>query len=379
VSERKDESGLKIVHMTSVHRPFDVRIFEKQCKSLAARGQDVTLVAVHDMDEVVDGVTICAMPRPASRWQRMTRTAHQVFRAARRQRADLYQIHDPELLPWARLMRCLGDRVIYDMHENVPEDVRSKTWIPALLRRPIAASVSLMERILIGRMPVMFSEDSYQHQYSWVRRGVVIRNLAKAESLPQGATPSEKPTIGYIGAVSVERGSIVTLQALDLLKQRGLDVGFECVGPASPEQHVDQMHALVSERGLQRVNLHGYLPGREGWDKISSCHVGLAVLQPEPNYIASYPTKLFEYMAMGIPVVVSDFELYRRVVEESQCGFCVDPTSPEKIADALETLIRDPESAARMGDRGREAVSKRYTWNYEMEKLVCFYEQVMTD
>ena len=233
VSERKEMSGLKIVHMTSVHRPFDVRIFEKQCKSLAAAGHDVTLVAVHDKDEVIDGVSICAIPRPKSRWQRMTVTTYQVFRAARRQRADLYQIHDPELLPWARLMRFLGERVIYDMHENVPDDVRSKSWIPSLLRRPVAAGVRCVERLLMGRMPVMFSEDSYQKHYSWVSRGIVIRNLAKAESLPQAAERSAQPTLGYIGAVAVERGSMVTLQALDRLRQRGLEIGFECVGPAS--------------------------------------------------------------------------------------------------------------------------------------------------
>ena len=139
------------------------------------------------------------------------------------------------------------------------------------------------------------------------------------------------------------------------------------------------MREFVRAHGLQHVNLHGYLPGREGWNKINACHVGVAVLQPEPNYIDSYPTKLFEYMAMGMPVVVSDFELYRRVVEESQCGFCVDPTSPKEIADALEALIRDPEHAKRMGEAGQEAVRKRYTWNHEMEKLVCFYEQVMAD
>ena len=138
------------------------------------------------------------------------------------------------------------------------------------------------------------------------------------------------------------------------------------------------MRDFVNEHRLEGVNLYGYLPGREGWNKIRACHVGMAVLQPEPNYIASYPTKMFEYMAMGMPVVVSDFELYRKVVEESQCGFCVDPTSPEQIADAVENLIRDPERATRMGEHGREAVRKRYTWNHEMEKLVCFYEQVMT-
>ena len=171
---------------------------------------------------------------------------------------------------------------------------------------------------------------------------------------------------------------MVTLQALDLLKRRGLEIGFECVGPASPDHHAEEMREFVAERQLRGVNLYDYLPGLEGWKKIAPCHVGLAVLQPDPNYIASYPTKLFEYMAMGMPVVVSDFELYRRVVEESQCGFCVDPTSPEQIADAIERLIRDPEQSKQMGERGREAVRTRYNWNHEMQRLLGFYEQVMT-
>ena len=77
------------------------------------------------------------------RFLRRTITAWQVYRIARRQQADLYVIHDSELLPWARLLRWTGNRVIYDMHENVPKDILSKTWIPAWLRKPLACTCLL--------------------------------------------------------------------------------------------------------------------------------------------------------------------------------------------------------------------------------------------
>ena len=122
---------LKIVHMTSVHRPFDVRIFAKECSSLAEHGYDVVLIAVHDHDEMCDGVQIKSIPRPRSQWSRMIFTAWRVVLEALRQGADIYHCHDPELLPWTCLMRLLGRTVVYDMHENVPKDILDKTWLPA--------------------------------------------------------------------------------------------------------------------------------------------------------------------------------------------------------------------------------------------------------
>jgi glycosyltransferase involved in cell wall biosynthesis len=368
---------VKIVHLTSVHRALDVRVFEKQCKSLAADGYQVVLVAVHARDEVIEGVQIKALPTPRGRLSRMTVTAWQTFREALRQRADLYQVHDPELLPWATLLRLFGKVVVYDMHENVPPDILQKTWLPGWLKPPLAWCVRAVERVLLTWTPVVFAETSYSHDYRWVKRSVVVLNLPRLESLPEPSDERQTPPrVTYIGGVSQDRGSVVTLEALGRLQQRGIDVGWECVGPGWPTAHLDDLRRRVGQMGLRHVHFHGYLPATQGWDVVRSCSIGLAVLLPLPNLIESYPTKLFEYMALQMPVVTSAFPLYQAVVERHRCGLCVDPTSPDELAEAIERLIKDPDEAAQMGRRGREAVLREYNWESEYQKLRTFYEQL---
>ena len=111
----------------------------------------------------------------------------------------------------------------------------------------------------------------------------------------------------------------------------------------------------------------------DAWRLAAGAVAGLAVLEPEPNYVESFPTKMFEYMALGLPVVVSDFPLYRDVVDSSACGLCVDPLDSAALAAALERLIRDPALAHELGRKGREAVQTRYRWDQQLDALEAFY------
>ncbi|HET9449814.1 MAG TPA: glycosyltransferase family 4 protein [Aggregicoccus sp.] len=366
---------LKVAHLTSVHHAFDVRIFRKQCTALSRAGNEVVLVAAHPQGGRYDGVTLHALRQPRGRLERMTRTAFHLFRAALRQRADLYHVHDPELLPWAQLLRMMGRRVVFDMHENVPLALLTKAWIPAPLRRPLHLGYRAVERLLLSGLPVVFAEDSYGKHYPWVRRHVCVLNMPLASELTGIQEQKHaRPTVGYLGSVTAQRGSAQTLEALGLLRARGLDVHFDCLGPAEAS-HEARLRARAAQLGLS-VHLPGRVPCAEGWRQMARCHVGLAVLQAIPNYVESYPTKLFEYMALGLPVVATGAPLYRSVVERFDCGRCVDPERPEQLADALEWLLGHPEEAAAMGARGRRAVLEHFSWEREFAKLHAFYAQL---
>jgi glycosyltransferase involved in cell wall biosynthesis len=102
----------------------------------------------------------------------------------------------------------------------------------------------------------------------------------------------------------------------------------------------------------------------------------MAVLEPLPNFVESFPTKMFEYMALGLPVIVSDFPLYRAIVDDVCCGFCVPPGDPESIAEKALWLFENPGEAAAMGKRGRQAVSNKFHWGRESRKLVAFYDDL---
>jgi glycosyltransferase involved in cell wall biosynthesis len=364
--------------MTSAHPPFDTRIFQKECRSLANAGYNVVLVAPHDRDEVVEGIRIRAVPKPKGRVERFTRTALLVFKVALEENADLYHVQNElELLFWAQLLRLKGSRVVYDMHENLLKSIPTKLWIKPPLRPFVIFACKFLERVLMHRISVIFAEKSYLKDYQWVNKQTTVLNMPLTSQLLQ--VTEEKyltPTLGYIGGVTPERGSINTLKALKLLQYKGYFVDWDCIGPVDAV-HQEELLAISERYGLKGIRMTGYLLPSAGWRIIARCHIGLALLKPIPNYYESYPTKLFEYMALGLPVIVSDFPLYRTIVEKEQCGFCVNPESIKEIAQAIQWLLDNPGEAEAMGKRGRDATLKKYNWDHEQSKLLDFYNSLL--
>ena len=127
----------KVVHLTSVHKAFDVRVFHKECKSLARSGKHVVLVVPHERDEIVDSIEVKGIQVSSGRLSRMTRSAWSLYKEAKRQNGDVYHFHDPELIPIALLLAARGRTVVYDIHEDATADLLHKEYIPRRLRWPL--------------------------------------------------------------------------------------------------------------------------------------------------------------------------------------------------------------------------------------------------
>jgi glycosyltransferase involved in cell wall biosynthesis len=368
----------KVVHVTSGHPSSDVRIFRKQCRTLAAAGYDVVLVVPHDRDETVDGVRIRAIAPARSRFERMTRTARRAIRAAAAEDAQIYHLHnEPELLLWSLPLRLRGSRIIFDMHENLPKQILGKPWLPGWTRGVISRLARAAQRVLLPGMPVVFAHMSYETDHAWVRRSATVLNVPLADELLAIAEPKHPVfTVSYIGRVSRVRGFNTILDAAEMVARKGRRLEFECVGLIEPEE-VAQVTARASRATLP-VRVSGrWLPPNEAYRMTARCHAGFVILKNVPNNYDNWPTKMFEYMALGVPVIASNFPFYRRVVEGSACGLCVDPDSPAELAAAIEWLMDHPNEAAEMGRRGRDAVQRQYNWSHEAAKLLRFYEELL--
>jgi glycosyltransferase involved in cell wall biosynthesis len=367
----------KVVHVTCGHPCTDVRIFRKECRTLAAAGYDVVLVAPHDRDETIDGVRLRAIAPAHGRFERWTRTSWRAVRAAAGEKAQIYHLHEPELLIWSLPLRLRGNRIIFDMHENLPKQILGKSWLPGWTRGAVSEVARVAQRILLLRMPVVFAHMSYKTDHAWVQRSATVLNVPLADELLAIAEPKHPVyTVSYIGRVSRVRGFHTILDAVEMLARKGRRLEFECVGLIESDEKAEV--AERASRAALPVRASGqWLAPKEAYRMAARCHAGFVILKNVPGNYNNWPTKMFEYMALGIPVIASDFPFYRTVVEGSTCGLCVDPDSPEALAEAIEWLMDHPREAEEMGRRGRDAVMRQYNWEHEAAKLLRLYDELL--
>ena len=368
--------------LTSVHQPFDTRIFHKQAKSLLKAGYDVTLIAQHDKNEVVDGIKIVALPKPRNRFWRMLGT-WRVFKLALKQKADVYHFHDPELIPIAVLLKLFAKgKVIRDVHENVKSDILSKSWLPKAARGLVSLMYQLTEKLSFAFMDeIIIVGDFMIKNYKKQNNVLAIRNYPLLSFIKGSSeVKNSRPTLVYIGGITEARGVWELVESMRLLKPKYDNILLTLVGPIDPASLEEKIREFLEQFSLQQnVHLAGKVKHEEVYTIMPKCHIGMDILHPTPNYIASLPTKVFEYMGTGLPVIASSFPLWNEIVEGNNCGLTVNPLNLSEIAKAVEYLIEHPDEARKMGENGRKAVVVKYNWETESKKLVDIYENLLKE
>lgn len=367
---------MKVAHLTSAHPRNDVRIYEKECKSLIAARYKVSIVVGDGFgDQVMGGVDVHDVGKSPGRLARIVGTTGRVFKKALELDADLYHLHDPELLPVGLRLKQLGKRVVFDSHEDVPLQLLSKHYLPPWGRRSVLAAFAALEKFACSRFDGVITATPFiRDKFLKINpRTVDVCNYpVLGEFAPCDDWEAKRDEVCYVGGVSGVRGARELVLAMARVQS---DMRLNLVGDISEPGLQAEMKSMP---GWSRVNDFGIL-GREGVrDVYERSRAGLVTLHPIPNYLDALPIKMFEYMSAGIPVIASDFPLWRQIVLAADCGVCVDPLSPAAIAEAIDDIGRSPERARAMGLNGRKAVETRFNWKTEESKLVAFYEQVLS-
>jgi len=379
-----------ILHLTSVHRPFDHRIFYKECRSLARAGFDVTLVAPSGTANMErDGVQVSGVPRPRSRWGRPLLWLA-LLRHALQARPSLVHIHDPELLlivPWLRFLLGQSVRIVYDVHEYFVDSIAQKEWIPRPLRASASWLASTVERLL-GRAVdglVLVIEEQIPLYAGWRAAQAVVHNypdpVAFAHPAPVPSLAPGRFRLVYIGSLYARRGIVTMLEALLQVIPQAPETQLLLGGAFETEEFRQQVASFLTEHNLEdHVVLMGWIDHLQLKDYLASADVawlpGLFGRQYERRSIS---TKQLECMIVGLPIVAGDHPYLRVFIEEAQCGFSVPAADPLAHAEAILWLHQHPSERQEMGKRGQQLVLTRYNWEIEAAQLLRLYEILLDE
>lgn len=345
------------------------------CGAITSRGHEaILIVADGNGDEVCDGIKIFDVGSYHTRLGRIWNAPISIFHKALTFDVDLFHLHDPELIPIGLKLKKLGRRVIFDSHEDVPQQMLSKPY----LNRPLLWGISQAARIyeilackqfdgVIGATPFL------RRKFEKINpRSIDINNFPLVDEFANTVEWSQKRlVVCYVGGIDRVRGIGELVQAMGQLKSHarlGLAGAF---GQLTLKDEVEEMP------GWQRTDALGFLSRAGVRDLLLTSMAGLVTLHPLSNYIDAFPVKMFEYMSAGIPVIASDFPVWREIILGNDCGLLVDPLDSEQIAEAIDYVVTHPDEARRMGLNGRKAILEKYNWKTEEEKLMQFYQEIL--
>lgn len=360
---------MKICHMSSAHKSDDDRIFLREAVSAAKAGHKTYIVAPGKTYQK-DGVHIAGIGNwKVSRLQRMLIVTRNIYKRALEIDADIYQFHDPELLPMGLKLKKKGKIVIYDSHEDVPRQILSKEWLPLPVRKTISGIFETYEKFVSRRLDCIITATDHIKEI-FQKSGAttcVVRNFPILDDI-HGENDNYTQRLNvlcYAGGLTKQRGITKLVEVIDNVDAKLLLAG---------DLEEDYKQVLEKMPGFSKTQWKGYLTRDEIEMLYNESKIGMAVLEKTPNHINSLAIKLFEYMAAGIPIICSDFPLWKEIVEQNGCGICVDPCSTKMIIKAIEKILGNPQLAKQMGDCGKKTVQEKYNWDKEKNILLELYE-----
>lgn len=374
---KPNHTRVDLVHVTTVHRALDTRIFYREARTAEKAGLRVAVVGPHDKAETFEGVQIVPIQKSRSRLVRRLVAPFNAIREITRLRPRIIHFHDPEFIGAAMILKALGYRLVWDVHEYYSE-VQTAHMKPGPMHGVKRALISL----LVEKGPCAFFDRSVfpteaLRSAVWNSpRSIACVNLLPVDEFPGDETGTEKEyDIVFVGSMSPFRAKFF-LEVVELLRERR--PGFRAALIGIPE--ATRVWMLENAPSPQSVDAMAFLP-RVPHAQVAAllrrARIGFNYHPMQRRFQVALPMKVYEYMACGIPVVCSRFPELAEQLREGEMLF-VEGDNPVDYADAIDGLLSDPESLERVGRRGNEAVRNRLNWEQsEAPKLLAMYRGLL--
>lgn len=369
---------IKVCHITSVHNRHDIRIFQKECCSLVDAGYEVVLLVCDEKkDEIYKGVHIKSLGfKPQTRWNRVWKADAAIIAYALQEKANIYHFHDPELLRYAKKIHKTKATVIFDSHEFYALQFLTKDYIPKVFRKYVKNIYQHFEKKwlqFVDAVIVPCTLDEKNYFEGRAKRTCYIANMPSLKEFYEiyDEAQEKEKMVCQAGSLSYSRGVLHLVKAMEKI-----DAILVLAGVFDSN---DFKKKLKTMDAYSKVEYRGRLTRQEICKLYQAASVGMSTMLDMGQYyhIDTLATKTYEYMAMGVPVVLSDTPYAKKVLEQYPFGIAVNGAVPDEIAVAVNYLLNHPEQAKKMGEAGRCAIKERFHWEKEAEKLKKLYQDLV--
>ena len=364
---------MKVCHLTSAHPRYDTRIFLKECTSLAENGHEVHLIVADDKkDELTNNVFIHDVGKKSKgRLNRFLQTTKKVYKKAIDLDADLYHFHDPELLIYAYFLKLKGKKVIYDIHEDLPRQLLSKPYLNYFSKIILSFLIEKIENFCASKFDFLFTATPFiRDRFLKINFNTIdINNYPILSELFEEKKVDKKNQVCFIGGISKIRGIENLVRACENIDGKLILAG--------KFNNTDLERKVKSLKGWKNVDFRGFVNRKQAKQIMAESKAGVVTFLPEPNHLNSQPNKMFEYMSASLPVICSNFPLWKSIIEVNNSGKCIDPDSVSDLSACINQFLKD-ESLLSMGTTARKTVVSLYNWEVEEIKMSNKY-QILND
>ena len=356
-----------VCHFTSVHQRYDPRIFLKQCSSLTQKFDTYLIVADGLGNEVKNGVNIIDVgTNSGSKIARFARTTFKVYVAARNLGASIYEFHDPELLFYGLLLKSKNVRVIFDMHEDTSSQIMVREWIPRPLKRLLVLCYSFVEKQILKRLDTIFVPQEFMKiKFQNINKTVLISNYLLSSFYPDLQPKTKVDQLLYVGSISLPRGIMNMLNALEKVNTR-----LTLVGPFS-DSNLEQ--AARNHPSWHKVDYLGILNHDEVKKVYLGNYIGLIPFCNEGQYGHPYVIKLFEYMSFGLPIIMPNFGGWGSFNDKYMVGVNTNTESTVEFANTITGLLN--QDISKYSINGRKHVKAEFLWDQVEATLLNSYNE----
>ncbi len=370
----KRRSRVLVAHVCMTHNVDDGRVHHQFCKAVADAGYNVHLFASAPVNPITPCATVHLVRKDESRIRRGIESWRLAWRV-RNLKPDVIHVHEPMLLgPVVRL--CRSAKIIWDVHEDYVELAKSRFWIPEYLRTPLGKWWDWSEGHSAKRcVGVTVAVPAFIERYSnFNKRVVVLRNFPVPREETKRADDLD-PVAVYTGTILPDRGLRESIEAMAIVRDRGVPLRFEIAGPCD-DGYIGELMSLVKKLDLEdRIAYHGRLSRADTLALQRRATIGLVPHLPEGSNDIAWSVKMIEFMEASLPIVYSDLRAHRDIAGTDDIGIRVNPRAPQEIANALIALT-DPDRAAMCGANARRAVLERLSWTAEKQGLIDLYDEI---